>query len=81
MTIRRMRFACWITNASDTHSEHVMLIGFPREQMLRERVSTLRHTCIACVVLHQIIQFVSFIADLNPAVVIKYLGGCRAAMP
>jgi hypothetical protein len=26
--IRRMRFACWITKATDTHSEYVILIAF-----------------------------------------------------
>jgi hypothetical protein len=35
--IRRMRFACWITKATDTHSEYVILIAFPRQQWLRER--------------------------------------------
>jgi hypothetical protein len=29
---RRMRFACWITKATDTHSEYVILIAFPRQQ-------------------------------------------------
>jgi hypothetical protein len=24
-TIRRMRFACWITNTTDTHSEYAVL--------------------------------------------------------
>jgi hypothetical protein len=33
--IRRMRFACWITKTTDRHSEHVILIGFPRKQWLR----------------------------------------------
>jgi hypothetical protein len=28
--IRRMRFACWITKATDTDSEYVTLIVFPR---------------------------------------------------
>jgi hypothetical protein len=28
--IQRMRFACWITKATDTHSEYVILIAFPR---------------------------------------------------
>jgi hypothetical protein len=37
--IRRMRFACWITKATNTHSEYVILIAFPRQQWLRERVS------------------------------------------
>jgi hypothetical protein len=26
MTIWRMRFACWITKATDTHSEYVILL-------------------------------------------------------
>jgi hypothetical protein len=28
---------CWIPKATDTHSECVMLIAFPRQQWLRER--------------------------------------------
>jgi hypothetical protein len=39
---RRMRFACWITKATDTHSEYVILIAFPRQQWLREHSSMLR---------------------------------------
>jgi hypothetical protein len=35
--IRRMRFSCWITKATDTHSEYVILIAFPKQQGLRER--------------------------------------------
>jgi hypothetical protein len=27
-TIRRMRFACWVTKATGTHSEYVVLIAF-----------------------------------------------------
>jgi hypothetical protein len=46
--IRRMRFACWITKATDTHSEYVILIAFRRQQWLRERASFLRYTDIAC---------------------------------
>jgi hypothetical protein len=26
----KMRFACWITQAADTHSEYVVLIALPR---------------------------------------------------
>jgi hypothetical protein len=37
--IRCMRFACWITKATDTHSQYVILIAFPRQQWLRERAS------------------------------------------
>jgi hypothetical protein len=40
--IRRMRFACWMTKATDTHSEYVILIAFARQQWLRERASIIR---------------------------------------
>jgi hypothetical protein len=30
MTIRRMRFACWISKATDANSGYVILIAFPR---------------------------------------------------
>jgi hypothetical protein len=40
--IRRMRAACWITKATDTQSEYVILTAFPRQQWLRERFSILR---------------------------------------
>jgi hypothetical protein len=43
----RMRFACWITKATDTHSEYVILIAFPPQQWLRERASMLRYTYVA----------------------------------
>jgi hypothetical protein len=36
-TIRRMRFAYWTTEGTDTYSEYVILIAFPRQQRLRER--------------------------------------------
>jgi hypothetical protein len=38
MTIWRMRIACWINKATDTHLEYVILIAFPREHRLREPV-------------------------------------------
>ena len=44
--IQRMRFACWITKATDTHSEYVILIAFPRQQWLRERSSMLRYSTL-----------------------------------
>ena len=45
--IRRMRFACWMTKATDTHSEYVVLTAFPLQQWLRERAPMLRYTYIA----------------------------------
>ena len=47
--IRHMHIACWITKATDTHSECLMLLAF-RPQWLRERAEMLRYTYIACIV-------------------------------
>ena len=40
--IRRTRIACWITKATDTHSEYATFIAFPTAKWLRERASVLR---------------------------------------
>jgi hypothetical protein len=58
--IRRMRIACWIPEATDTHSEYLMLTAFPQWQWLRERASMSRWTCVACLV---------FSASLRQAVI------------
>jgi hypothetical protein len=39
MTIWRMRVACWIPKATNSHLEYVMLIAFPLQQWLHERAS------------------------------------------
>ena len=39
MTTWRMRIACWITKATDIHSECVVLNAFPLQQWLHERAS------------------------------------------
>jgi hypothetical protein len=44
--IRRMRFACWITKATDTRWEYAILIAFLWQKWLRERASMLRNTYI-----------------------------------
>jgi len=49
-TIWRMRIACWMTKASNTHSECVILIAVLPHQWLHERASMLRYTHIACLV-------------------------------
>ena len=51
MTIWRMRIACWIPKATNTHSEYVLLISFPLLQWLHERASVSRYKNIACLVL------------------------------
>jgi hypothetical protein len=48
--IWRMRIACWITMATDTPSEYVILIAFTWQQWLRERACvTLCVHCLPCV--------------------------------
>ena len=37
-----MRFACWLTKATNTHEEYVIPIAFPWQQLFRERASILR---------------------------------------
>ena len=48
--VRRMRFGCGITKATDTHSWYLMLISFPWHQWLLERPSVLRYTYIVWLV-------------------------------
>jgi hypothetical protein len=50
MTIWRMRISCWTPKATNTHSQYVILIAFPRQKWLCERASMLRYTYIACLV-------------------------------
>jgi hypothetical protein len=50
MTIWRMRIACWIPQAANTHSGCLMLIAFTMQQWLHERALMLRYTYIACLV-------------------------------
>jgi hypothetical protein len=49
-TIRRMRIACWIPKATNTHSEHVMLTACPLQQRLQEIALMLRYMYIAYIV-------------------------------
>jgi len=39
--IRRMDFACWVTKATETHSEYVIIIAFTMQEWLGERASLL----------------------------------------
>ena len=49
--IWHMHIACWLTKATDTHSEYVIIIAFPRRHWLRERASVIHSTYIASLVL------------------------------
>jgi len=48
MTIRCMRIACWISKATNTHSEYVILTAFARQKWLNERASMIRYTYNVC---------------------------------
>ena len=50
MTMWRMRIACWIPQAINTHSDSVIFIAFPQQHWLHERTSKLRCTYIARIV-------------------------------
>jgi hypothetical protein len=39
-----MRLVCWITKATNTHSEYVIVIAFPLQQWFRERDSVSHYT-------------------------------------
>jgi len=47
-TTWRMRIACWIPKATNTHSEYVIPIALPLQQRSHERASMLRYTYTAC---------------------------------
>jgi len=47
MAIWRMRIACWIPKATDTHSQYVPLITYPLQQRLNKRPLMLLYTFIA----------------------------------
>ena len=50
MTQWRMRIACWILKATNTHSDYVILIVYPLQEWFHEHASLLCYTFIACLV-------------------------------
>jgi hypothetical protein len=48
--MRRMRIAFWITKATKTHSEYVILIAFSRQKWLRGSSPMLRYVKIDCLI-------------------------------
>jgi hypothetical protein len=57
--IRRMRIACWITKATDTHSDYVILIAFSTATVVtRTRLNvTLYVHCLYCYFLSRYVRF------------------------
>ena len=57
ITIWRMRIACWIPKATNTHWEYVILIAFPLQQCLRERAAMLHYAFIVCLVVSSLSNY------------------------
>ena len=55
MTTWSILIACWIHKATNTDSEHVILIAFPLQQWLHEGSSLLHYAYIACLVLTSLV--------------------------
>jgi len=62
-TIWLVGIAWWIPKAKDKHSEYVILIAFPRQQLLRESASVLRY--MACLVIFIALMLKSFAISLT----------------
>jgi hypothetical protein len=83
--IRRMRFACWITKATDTHWGCVTLIAFPRQQWSLKSASVLRYTYFACFVkvsfhLHQVFSVVFLFQVFEEMILYVYAATCHEPM-
>jgi hypothetical protein len=50
MAIPRIYIACWMSKATDTRLEYVILNAFARQQYVHKHTGMLRYTYIACLV-------------------------------
>ena len=46
ITIWRIHIACWVTKATNPHSEYVTHTAFPLQQKLQERTSLLHYSLL-----------------------------------
>jgi len=63
--IWRMCIACWITKATDTHSEYVILIAILQQQWLRECTSMLYYTYTTCLVIPLFLRLMTSSGELG----------------
>jgi len=54
MTIWRVRIACWIPEATNIHSDYVILITLSQQQRLHACASVLRYMYIGCLVIKKL---------------------------
>ena len=64
VAIWHMRIACWIPNATNKHTGCVIVVAFPLQQWLYERVSLLRYTYIACPVFTVAMKLLGCMSDV-----------------
>jgi len=50
-------FVCWILKATNIHSEYVILIAFPQQQLLHKCASMLRYTTLPVLLITTTIEF------------------------
>jgi hypothetical protein len=48
--MQHLRFACWLTKATDTHTEYVILIALLWQQFVHEQASVYYIDCLLCYV-------------------------------
>jgi hypothetical protein len=63
MTIWRMRVACCIPKAIDTHSEYVILTAFPLQQWAHQSASMLRYSYL-CRYIYGLLPAIFYIEDV-----------------
>ena len=51
-----MHIACWIPNATNTHSDYTIVIAFALQECLNERASVLRYTFIVCLFIESLVS-------------------------
>jgi hypothetical protein len=83
MTIWHMRIACWVTKATDTHSQYVILIAFLLQQWLHERASVLRymHITLSCYIIVPCMYGSSNKQYVSSGFLVKILFIVRATCP
>jgi len=62
----RRCIVCWITKATNTHSDYVILYASPLRQWLHERASVLRYAYTAYLVQYYILRFGENGPDFSP---------------
>lgn len=86
-----MSFACWVTKATDTCLEYVIIVHFPWQQWLCKHTSILRYTYVAGILtlpvfLHfkistgsVVLMVTGFGAEVVPLVILDTLVTCYLA--